>query len=87
MVNSPTNPPPIGGPTSPQGEPKVNDIKVPGKGFTAQPMTFLGMYFNSKEATQLWQTVIQTINSEIDKDKAKAIKAIRKMREDQQDQE
>ena len=85
MVDMPTNPPPVGGPTGPNEEQKVN-IPVPGKGFKAKPMTFLGMYFNSEQASQLWQTVIQTINSQIDKDKAKALKALRKLRGDQEDE-
>lgn len=81
MVNTPSTPPPTG-PSNPQGAQHVDDkIQVPGKGFEAKPMTFLGMHFDSKEATKLWQVIIQSVNREIEKDKEKAIKAIRDFRE------
>lgn len=43
-------------------------------------MTFLGMYFNSEEATKLWTILIQNISHEIDRDTQKSVEAIRKMR-------
>lgn len=78
--------PPTGGPNAPQG-PHLPEEKNPvsQKGFKAKPMTFLGMYFDSENATKLWQSIIQTVNREIEKDKAKALEALRKLREDSQD--
>ncbi len=48
--------------------------------FKAPSMTFLGMYFNSEEATKLWTILIQNISHEIDRDTQKSVEAIRKMR-------
>ena len=50
-------------------------------------MHFLGMYFNSEDAAKLWQSVIQTVNREIEKDKQKAIKAIRNFGKDSDEQD
>jgi hypothetical protein len=87
MVNMPSSPPPIN-PNAPQGPQQPEDnAQVPGKGFKAKPLEFLGMYFNSEEATKLWQSVIQLVNREIEKDKAKSIKAIKNFSKDQDDQE
>ena len=85
MVDMPTTPP--SDPSSPHKAEKTEPkIQVPGRGFKAKPMTFLGMHFNAKEATQLWQVIIQTLNREIEKDKEKALKALRKLREDSENQ-
>jgi hypothetical protein len=81
MVNTPSTPPPTG-PVPSQGAKSADDqIDVPGKGFEAKPLTFLGMHFDSKEATKLWQVIIQMVNREIEKDKEKAVKAIRDFRQ------
>lgn len=48
--------------------------------FHAKPMTFLGMYFDSEEATKLWTILLQNFSREIERDTQKAVAAIRKMR-------
>jgi hypothetical protein len=72
------------GPSSPEHSKEAELMRqsVPGKGIKAKPMHFLGMYFNSEQASQLWQVIIQAVGREIDKEKTKMIKAIRKMRPD-----
>ena len=42
-----------------------------------QPMTFLGMQFDAEQTKKLWECILQTVSSQIAKDKAKSIKAIR----------
>ncbi len=51
-----------------------------GKGgkIEGKPMTFLGMHFTAEEAGKLWQTIVQSINSQISKDKDKAIEQMKK---------
>lgn len=51
-----------------------------GKGgsIEAKPMTWLGMHFTAEEAGKLWQTIVQSINSQISKDKEKAIEQMKK---------
>lgn len=84
MPNTPSTPPV--NPNAPQGPQQPDDnIQVPGKGFTAKPMHWLGMDFNSDEATKLWQTVIQMVNREIERDKQKALKTIRDFDKDDAD--
>ncbi len=51
----------------------------------AKPMTFLGMHFTAKEAGQLWNAIIQQINSSIQHEQKRAIKALRKIRKSEQD--
>jgi hypothetical protein len=53
-----------------------------GKGgeIDAGPMTFLGMHFNSKEAKQLWNILVQNLNSQISKEKDKALAALKKLK-------
>ncbi len=50
----------------------------------AKPMTFLGMHFNAKEAGQLWNAIIQQVNSQIQHEQKRALKAIRKLRKSEQ---
>lgn len=47
---------------------------------TTKPMTFLGMHFTGPEAEKLWNAIIQQINSSIQHEQARALKAIRKLR-------
>lgn len=47
---------------------------------TAKPMTFLGMHFTGPEAQKLWETIMQQINSQIQHEQARALKAMRKLR-------
>lgn len=47
---------------------------------TAKPMTFLGMHFTGPEAEKLWNTIIQQINTQIQHEQARALKALRKLR-------
>lgn len=75
---------PPGGTPQPQGPEKPSQgtpAWVPGK-----PMEFLGMKFSPEEAGRLWQAVIQLVSREIEKDKENALKALRKLREDQEQQ-
>jgi len=84
MVEKSHGPPPPG----PKG-PSPSDHKphTPGEGFRPKPMTFLGMHFNSKQAEKLWQIIIQNVGREIDKLKAKSLKAIRRMGPDGADKD
>ncbi len=89
MVEKPTDPkftpPPSSGGGIPQGPAKASNSppQYQGGQLTAKPMTFLGMYFDSDQAKKLWGIFIQMINTQISKDKEKAIAAIRKLRDDQ----
>ena len=49
---------------------------------SAKPMTFLGMHFTGPEAEKLWDVLIQQINSQIQHEQARALKALRKLRKD-----
>lgn len=87
MVDKPIDPshlPKPQGPTPSQGPDKSE--KVPAyfsKGkWHAKPMTWLGMHFTSDEATKLWNVIVQAVGSAINKDKAKALKALKKLRGD-----
>lgn len=87
MVDSPPSPPPIN-PNAPQGSSQVSDdSKVPPAGFKTKPMQWLGMHFDSEQAAKLWQAIIQSVNSEIQRDKERSIKAIRNIGKDSDDQE
>jgi hypothetical protein len=86
MVHTPPTPPPTG-PGSPQGPHAEAPRPAKKGGFHYKPMTFLGMHFNSDQATKLWQAVIQMLNSAIQKDKERAVKALRKLRGDAADQQ
>jgi hypothetical protein len=47
---------------------------------TAKPMTFLGMHFTGPEAEKLWDAIIQQINTQIQHEQARALKALRKLK-------
>ncbi len=53
----------------------------------AKPMTFLGMHFNAKEAGQLWNSIIQQVNSQIQHEQKRALKAIRKLKKSEQSED
>ena len=53
----------------------------------AKPMTFLGMHFNSDEAKQLWNILIQSLNSQISKEKDKALAALKKLKKSETGQD
>ncbi|MES2273426.1 MAG: hypothetical protein V4487_04485 [Chlamydiota bacterium] len=83
MVDKPhmdpkTKPPVDGGVKSSESTTGTPHYK--GGQIEAKPMTFLGMQFTGAEAQKLWNVIIQTVNSQISKDKDRAIKAIRKLR-------
>lgn len=71
-------------PQKPEGaEPSDKQHKGPPPQFgkvTANPMTFLGMHFTGPEAEKLWNTIIQQINTSIQHEQARALKALRKLR-------
>ncbi|OGN64338.1 MAG: hypothetical protein A3E80_01605 [Chlamydiae bacterium RIFCSPHIGHO2_12_FULL_49_9] len=45
-----------------------------------EPMTFLGMDFTAEESKQLWNVLIQNINSQIAKQKDRALAALKKLK-------
>ena len=47
---------------------------------TAKPLTFLGMHFTGPEAEKLWNTILQQVNSQIQHEQARALKAMRKLK-------
>lgn len=47
---------------------------------TAKPLNFLGMHFTGPEAEKLWDAIIQQINTQIQHEQARALKALRKLR-------
>lgn len=72
--------------TPPQG-PKPEHAHKEQKGpppqygaISAKPMTFLGMHFTGPEAEKLWNAIIQQINSQIQREQARALKALRKLK-------
>ncbi|MEN9655045.1 MAG: hypothetical protein RL235_1157 [Chlamydiota bacterium] len=69
---------PIAKPSASGKEPKA--FTYHGGQVAAKSMTFLGMHFDSKEAQKLWNVLIQNLNREIQKDQAKSVKALKKMR-------
>lgn len=87
MVDSPSSPPPVN-PNVPQGVQQPGDAaQDSGKTFTTKPLKFLGMSFDSEQAAKLWQAIIQMVNSQIQKDKEAAIKAIRNFGKDEDEKE
>ncbi|MBF8263994.1 MAG: hypothetical protein HW387_1659 [Parachlamydiales bacterium] len=93
MVNMPNTPPPIDPSLikklrqaeEAQEEAKT-DKKLSPHEYHAKSMTFLGMYFDSYHATKLWESIIQTIGNQIQKDKDAAVKAIRNFGKDESEQ-
>ncbi len=47
---------------------------------SAKPMEFLGMHFTGPEAEKLWNIMLRQIGAQIQKEQAKALKALRKLR-------
>lgn len=50
---------------------------------TDKPITWLHMHFTGHEAEKLWNAIIQQVNSSIQRDQARALKALRKLRKDE----
>ena len=48
--------------------------------FTTEPMTFLGVYYDSEDAQKLWTLLLQNLNRQIQHETARAIDTIRKNR-------
>lgn len=80
MVGGPPSVPPPGAEPSAPGQNDPEKNKPHGKGFHAKPMTWMGMHFDSEQATKLWQVIIQSVNREISQMKEKSIKALKKLR-------
>lgn len=77
---SPTNPtPPPAQPDSPKAAAvKAKVAHLPkGGNIEAKPLKFLGMQFDEEETKKFWNIIIQMVNSQIQKDKAKGVKAIK----------
>ena len=53
----------------------------------AKPMKFLGMQFTGPEASKLWAAIMQQINTQIQQDQKRALKAIRKLKKSTTDQD
>ena len=73
------------GPAGEAGKPK-GPPPLYGK-MTAKPMTFLGMHFTGPEAEKLWTIMMRQISAQIQKEQAKALKALRKLRDSSTGQE
>jgi hypothetical protein len=50
---------------------------------TDKPITWLHMHFTGPEAEKLWNSIIQQVNTSIQKDQARALKALRKLRKNE----
>jgi hypothetical protein len=77
MVSKPNMNPdntPIKGPT-----PSPADAETPSKTWTPKPLTWLGMSFDAQQTKQLWSTISQSIGQAIQKDKERAVEAIKKL--------
>lgn len=68
-------PPPIASSPDPKS-PASMPMRMTGS-YQYQPTTFLGMQFDAEQTKQLWESILQTVSSQIEKDKKKAIKATR----------
>lgn len=80
-TNPASSQPPGSNPT--QGaDSKGPNVSYKGGQIQAKPLDWLGMHFTGEEAQKLWNIIIQTVSSQINKDKEKAIKAIKKLRAD-----
>lgn len=89
-MNAPIDPTNHGGPPPPGPAGDAGKPKGPPPAYgsmTAKPMTFLGMHFTGPEAEKLWTVMIRQISSQIQKEQAKAIKALRKLRKSSTGQE
>lgn len=87
MVDKPSSPhpsTPSQGPTQgpEEAKKKTKPFTYHGGQIVAKPMTFLGMHFDKEQAQKLWNILTQNICNAINKDKDRAIKAIRKLRAD-----
>lgn len=60
--------------SSPKGE-----EKKPGT-FSYESTEFLGMHFNKEETKQLWTVIMQNVSREIERQKSKTLKALKKLR-------
>ena len=85
MVNTT---PPAGGPSSPQGPEKSHTLGQTGKDFEDIGFKKWGSWLlTNKEYKEIMKNVMQALNSEIQKDKDKSIKALRKLREENPDEQ
>ncbi len=65
-------------PPAAPGASKSANVPTPMTGsYQYQPMTFLGMQFDAEQTKQLWESILKSVSSQIDKDKKKSLKAIR----------
>jgi hypothetical protein len=81
MVEPVKPPHPASDPSGPEGA--SNHPKGPPPQYgesTGKPMTFLGMKFTGPEAEKFWDVLMQQINSQIQREQARALKALRKLR-------
>ena len=76
LMPNPVNP---SGPHEPQGPTKPETPHHSAGGFKVKPMTFLGMHFDADQSKKFWGIIIQSVNGQIQKDKDKALKALKKL--------
>ena len=68
-------------PPGPAGEAGKSKGPPPQYGsITAKPMTFLGMHFTGPEAEKLWSVMMRQLSAQIQKEQARTLKALRKLR-------
>lgn len=68
---------------SPQNVPADQPSNL--QNYNPPEVTWLGMKFVGEDAKNLWQVIMQTVSSAIEKEKQKAVEAIRKMRPENED--
>jgi hypothetical protein len=62
---------------NPHGDVNVGPLPDDKSTWDAKPLTFLGMHFDSQESKKLWTILEQSIARQIQKDKDKAIQALK----------
>ncbi len=78
-MNQPVNPNSNNPTPSTQPATPAQPTSSSGSGWNPQPMTWMGMSFNSKEVKQLWNVISQNIAQQIQAENQKALKALKKL--------
>lgn len=78
MVSKPNMNPndPIHGPKPPQ----PSEPASPTKAWNPKPLHWMGMTFDAEQTKQLWNTISQSIGQAIERDKKRALEALKKLR-------
>ena len=80
MIDNPVNPPSSQPPSGAQPPASEGTSSVKKGQVFARPMTFLGMQFTGDQAQKLWNILIQTLNSAIQRAQERAMKALAKLK-------